>query len=66
MLHSSLLEKTRNYIEHKDTIMKQINVMMFSLMLKPQQDSRQRQIQQKEESGKSLAATGLVKVQKKI
>ena len=34
--------------------------------VKPQQDSRQRQIQQKEESGKSLAATGLVKGQKKI
>ena len=33
MLHSSLLEKTWNYIEHKDTIIKQINVMMFSLML---------------------------------
>ena len=54
MFHSLLLEKTQNNFIYKEN---QI-LNLFLLMLNLQQDSRQKQTQQEEESGKLSAVTG--------
>ena len=55
MFHSLLLEKTQNNSIHKEN---QI-LNLFLLRLNLQQDSRQKQTQQEEESGKLSAVTGV-------
>ena len=55
MFHSLLLEKTQN-----NSIYKENQILnFFLLMLNLQQDSRQKQTQQEEESGKLSAVTGV-------
>ena len=53
--HSLLLEKMQNHSMYKEN---QIS-NLFLLMLNLQQDSREKQTQQKEESGKLSAVTGI-------
>ena len=55
MYHSLLLEKTQNYSIYK----KNLILSLFLLMLNLQQDLREKQTQQKEESGKLSAVTGI-------
>ena len=56
MFHSLLLEKTQN-----NSIYKENQILnLFLLMLNLQQDSRQKQTQQEEESGKFEKASQLI------